>query len=62
MLNSRFLKPEYKFDYIWLCIKYKVLYNFDRKKRKVIFLNLLKSFFFSSKDLSAGFRYIKITR
>lgn len=50
MLNSRFLKPEYKFDYIWLCIKYKVLYNFDHKKKKSNISELVKEFFLSSKD------------
>lgn len=50
MLNSRFLKPEYKFDYIWLCIKYKVFYNFDHKKKKSNISELVKEFFLSSKD------------
>lgn len=50
MLNSNFLKPEYKFDYIWLCIKYKVLYNFDHKKKKINISELVKEFLLSSKD------------
>lgn len=50
MLNSSFLKPEYKFDYIWLCIKYKVLYNFDHKKKKSNVSDLVKEFLLSSKD------------
>lgn len=50
MLNSNFLKPEYKFDYIWLCIKYKVLYNFDHKKKKNNISELVKEFLLSSKD------------
>lgn len=50
MLNSSFLKPEYKFDYIWLCIKYEVLYNFDHKKKKINISELVKEFFLSSKD------------
>lgn len=50
MLNSSFLKPEYKFDYIWLCIKYKVLYNFEHKKKKSNISELVEEFFLSSKD------------